>query len=432
MTTLVYQVYPISFIEPEFKGDSRSALQKIIDFLPRVAELGARYLWLSPIYPSPWCDHGYDVADYRAIDSRFGTMGEFKKLIKIAKREHGISILMDLVLNHTSTSHEWFQKHPEYYCWSTENREGWKNLFDDGSSWEYNKEREEFYLHLFHKSQADLNWFPDGPTEKPNQKLVREFQNIVDFWKKLGVAGFRLDAFQCINKDTKKAYFTSTETATDYIDLAAKVLNEVFNETRADLYLLGECIDLSGDMVKYYHEHSPMNAIMDHKAIIMLGVTKELSAKQNGLDSFIKAAKKAYQKCPDGYAHVTESHDAIRFTEAVGIDGKEAINVLFGKLPDGKCFLTPHTIVMYQGQELGLKNPNRKQLSNRKMLALDAQTKMRYERGESIDELRDTSRANSRVKIPMDEYRKQEKHYSSCLHHARNLSFHWFFNGLSI
>lgn len=426
MINLIYQVWPISWIEPQFKGDNRSALRKIIDFLPRISNLGAKYLWLSPIFSSPWRDHGYDVKNYRTIDSRFGSMKEFEELVKKARDYYGIKILMDLVLNHTSIEHQWFDAHPEYYCRSSADKPGWQNLFDNKSCWEYDKKRGDYYLHLFDKTQADLNWFPNGLTGKPNQELAREFQDIVDFWVNKGIAGFRLDAMQCINKNPASDKFDPFATATEeYRQLAAKVMNAIFNETREDLYLLMECLDLNGEMVRYYYENTPVNAVMDNTPVNTLSITEDRSVTERSLEDYISAVRKVYETCPGGYAHVTESHDCPRFTTAAGVDGKDALDILFG-LYKGKRFILPYTIVIYQGQELGLGNPSAENLPNQKMVELDAQTKMRFERGESLDDLRLTSRANARVAIPMEEYRKQEKkNISSCLSYCEILYYRW-------
>lgn len=415
MSILIYQVWPISWIEPQYKGDERSALKKITDFLPRVKELGANYLWLSPIYPSPWADHGYDVADYCAIDPRIGTMKEFEQLVDAAK-ESQIEVMMDMVLNHTSTEHAWFKEHPEYYCWANTNKPGWHNLFDGGSCWEELK-NSRYYLHLFDESQADLNWFPNGDMSKPNQNLVKEFQNIVDFWTNKGVAGFRLDAMQCINKDPAQPYFNPMETATEpFRRLAKKVIDAVFDGERSKLYLLMECLDLNGELVKYYYENTAVDAVMDNMPVnTVKDITDKESVTNRSLDEYIFAVKTAYFRCPRGYAHVMESHDCPRFTTAAGISGKEAIGLLFGVVDDAWTMFCPQTIVVYQGQELGLENPSKAELSDKMMIALDAQAKRRFEAGESLDDLRPTSRANARVKIPMDEYERQEKDNSSCL-----------------
>ena len=137
---LVYQLYPVAW---------KTGLKGMIEMIPRIARLGVDYIWFSPLYLSPRHDQGYDIADYKVIDPRFGTIEEFDIFVEIAHR-FGVGVLMDLVLNHTSTEHRWFKESPEYYCWSKEPPMAWENLFDKGSAWEYDENRGYYYLHLFH------------------------------------------------------------------------------------------------------------------------------------------------------------------------------------------------------------------------------------------------------------------------------------------
>lgn len=426
MKTIIQEIYPISMIDPQYKGDKRSALQKITEDLLHTANvIAANYIWLAPVFPSPWSDNGYDVTSYYAVDPRLGTIEELETLIEAAK-QFGIGILMDLVMNHTSITCSWFKNHPEYYCWSESDKPGWECIFDRGSSWAPGVNG--YYLHLFSIDQADLNWFPDGPSGEPNTKLVEEFRKVVDFWVEKGIAGFRLDAMQCVNKDIASDKFDPVATVSEeYRQMAAKVINAVFDGSRADLYLLMECLDLNGQTVKYYYENTPVNAVMDNTPVNTLSITDDQSVTTRSLDSYINAVKEAYERCPEGFAFVTESHDCPRFTTAAGISGKSAIDILFGWY-GANHFIDPQTIVVYQGQELGLTNPTKEELPDEKMLELDAQTRMRYERGESLDSLRPTSRANARVSIPVDKYNAQIGVENSCLqHYVRNRQY-WLGN----
>ena len=164
-------------------------------------ELGVDYIWLTPFYVSPQKDNGYDVADYKNIDPVFGTMEDFEQMVKKA-REYGIEIMLDLVLNHTSTEHKWFKKalngdakYKEYYIFrkpkNGKEPTNWISKFG-GSAWEYIEKFDEYYLHLFHVSQADLNW--------DNPELRKEIYDIVNFWIDKGVTGFRLDVINLISK----------------------------------------------------------------------------------------------------------------------------------------------------------------------------------------------------------------------------------------
>lgn len=411
--TLIYQIYPRSF----------QGLAEIEDFLYQVAELGVDYVWLSPIFPSPGVDHGYDISDYIDIDPRFGDLRDFDNLVKTA-HDLDIGMLLDYVFNHTSIKHPWFTIHPEYYCWSDTDRPGWQNLFNGSSAWQYYQKRGQYYLHLFHEQQADLNWFPDGPDGDINLGLVKQHQGIIDFWMlDHRVDGFRLDATQVINKDVRADQFDPFATVTTYRSLAARVINMLF-ANGPDAYLLTECLDLSGEMVKFYHEQTPVSATMDNTPINTLGITADRLATHSGLGDFVATVCANWAYCPEGYAHVTESHDGPRFTSSTGISGKEAIDILFG-LYRGEQFCSPQTIVMYQGQELGLSNPTKEQLPDHKLVDLDAETAMRFRRGELLDDLRPTSRANARVRLPFEEYDRQKQDPHSCLNYTKEQIARW-------
>lgn len=195
----VYQIYPKSFRDTN--GDGFGDLPGVIEKLDYLQELGVDYLWLTPFFVSPQNDSGYDVADYRAIDPRFGTMEDFKELIGQSEKR-GMGIMLDMVFNHTSTSHEWFQKalageekYQKYYIF----KEGtpkhaptnWQSKFG-GPAWEYVPDLKKWYLHLFDVTQADLNW--------DNPEVREELKEIIRFWKGKGVKGFRFDVVNLASK----------------------------------------------------------------------------------------------------------------------------------------------------------------------------------------------------------------------------------------
>lgn len=196
---VVYQIYPKSF--KDANGDGLGDLAGVIEKLDYLAELGVDYLWLTPFFLSPQNDNGYDVADYRRIAPDFGTMAEVEKLIEEAGKR-GMGLMFDMVFNHTSTEHEWFQralageeKYQEYYIF----REGepdqpptnWVSKFG-GPAWAYVPQLGKWYLHLFDKTQADLNW--------ENPEVRRELQDVLKFWKEKGIKGFRFDVVNLISK----------------------------------------------------------------------------------------------------------------------------------------------------------------------------------------------------------------------------------------
>lgn len=201
--TIVYQIYPRSFKDSD--GDGVGDIPGIISKLDYIAELGVNTIWLSPVYVSPNDDNGYDIADYKAIQPQFGTMEDFEHLVKEAKAK-GISIVMDLVINHTSDEHEWFQralageeKYRKYYI-IEKGKDGkvpnnWGNFFAE-CPWTPFGDTGEYYLHLFSKKQPDLNWH--------NPDVMAEIKDIMRFWLDKGVAGFRCDVINVIYKDTLK------------------------------------------------------------------------------------------------------------------------------------------------------------------------------------------------------------------------------------
>ncbi|MBR2794710.1 MAG: alpha,alpha-phosphotrehalase, partial [Solobacterium sp.] len=199
---IVYQIYPKSFQDSDHDGwgDIRGVISRL-DYL---RDLGINYIWFNPMTVSPQKDNGYDVADYRSFDPRYGTMEDFEELAKEAKKR-GIDIMFDMVFNHTSTEHEWFkralageEKYKNYYIWKKGKGPGvppnnWQSKFA-GSAWEYVEKFDEWYLHLFDVSQADLDW--------TNPEVRKECADIVNFWRSKGVHGFRFDVINLISKSS--------------------------------------------------------------------------------------------------------------------------------------------------------------------------------------------------------------------------------------
>ncbi len=198
--SVVYQIYPKSFLDTN--GDGLGDLKGVTAKLDYLEKLGVDYIWLTPFFVSPQNDNGYDVADYRAIDPRYGTMADFEELVAKAEA-HNIRIMLDMVFNHTSTYHQWFQKalagdpvYQDYYIFRPGKPDGtpptnWESKFG-GNAWEYVPQLGKYYLHLFDKTQADLNW--------ENPAVRREVQDIVRFWMGKGVKGFRFDVVNLISK----------------------------------------------------------------------------------------------------------------------------------------------------------------------------------------------------------------------------------------
>ena len=192
---VVYQIYPKSY--KDTTGNGIGDFRGIIEKIPYLAKLGVDMVWLNPFYPSPQRDNGYDISDYMAVDPLFGDMADFEEMVRVGK-EHKIDFMLDMVLNHCSTEHEWFQKAlagDQYYqdfFFIQDQPTDWQSKFG-GSAWAPFGNTGKYYLHLFDETQADLNW--------RNPNVRKELFKVVNFWRDKGVKGFRFDVINLIGKD---------------------------------------------------------------------------------------------------------------------------------------------------------------------------------------------------------------------------------------
>jgi len=188
---VVYQIYPRSFQDSD--GDGVGDLRGITDRLDYLAWLGVDAFWLSPIYPSPLADFGYDVSDYTAVDPQLGSLEDFDELLEAA-HARGLRVLLDLILCHTSIEHPWFREHPDWYIWSPADGppNNWVSVFG-GPAWSRDASSRRWYLHSFYPEQPDLDW--------RNPEVIEAMQGVVRFWRGRGADGFRLDAIDRLVKD---------------------------------------------------------------------------------------------------------------------------------------------------------------------------------------------------------------------------------------
>ena len=192
---VIYQIYPKSY--KDTTGNGIGDFRGIIEKIPYLAKLGVDMVWLNPFYPSPQRDNGYDISDYMAVDPLFGDMADFEEMVRVGK-EHKIDFMLDMVLNHCSTEHEWFQKAlagDQYYqdfFFIQDQPTDWQSKFG-GSAWAPFGDTGKYYLHLFDETQADLNW--------RNPNVRKELFKVVNFWRDKGVKGFRFDVINLIGKD---------------------------------------------------------------------------------------------------------------------------------------------------------------------------------------------------------------------------------------
>lgn len=419
---LIYEMYPASW---------PGGFPAMTEHLSRVAELQVDYVWLTPCFPSGGVDGGYDITDFTAIDPVYGTMEDFDNFVRTAN-ELGMKVVMDLVLNHTSDQHEWFQKsvagetpYKDYYLWSDKDL-GWGTMFDGSSAFEWNEQRSQFYCHIYHKSQPDLNW--DNPA------VVSEFEQIIDFWTlEHGVDGFRIDSVQLIGKNFSKTHLSRDMFGTVagllkyyQISKTPKLLAQLFDGR--ELFTFGE---MTAPIKPMFNQmvapHGPLSAGLNlapsnsyDKLVGFVDIGAGIGFIKPSLERLEDELAK-WGKHP-GYVAMLESHDVPRFTSRTGLDGENALSLLFGS--------DAHIIALYQGQELGMTNP---ELSDDIADYRDIQTIMRYEKavaaGENPQEvlagLKPESRDNARVPIDLAEYARQESDEDSCLQHAKWLIEEW-------
>jgi alpha-glucosidase len=328
---VIYQVYPRSFQDSD--GDGIGDLPGIRQRLDHLAWLGVDALWLSPIYPSPMHDFGYDVADYRGVDPVFGTLEDFDALVAAAG-ERGLRVLLDLVPCHTSIEHPWFREHPDWYIWRDEPN-NWLSAFG-GSAWGALDGR--YYLHSFYPEQPDLDW--------RNPEVVAAMQDALRFWIDRGAAGYRVDAIDRLLKDPElrddppatesfglplsdaetKLALTNSRNAPDTGEALARI-----REAVGDALLVGEV----------YLPSAKWQPYLDH---LDVAFAFELLHARWDADQ-LRAAIAATTERP-GAAWVMSNHDFGRLVTRFGAENARAAALMLLTLP-GPAFL-------YQGDEIGL------------------------------------------------------------------------------
>lgn len=247
--SVVYQIYPKSF--QDSNGDGIGDIPGIISRLDYLEKLGIDVIWLSPVYESPMDDNGYDISDYRAIHPDFGTMEDMDQLIAEADKR-GIKIVMDLVVNHTSDEHEWFQEalkgkdnpYRDYYVWRDPVNGGPPNDLEStfsGSAWEYDEVSGQYYLHLFSKKQPDLNW--------ENPKMRQDIYDMINFWLDKGIGGFRMDVIDNIGKVPDEKIVVNGPKLHDYLQ---EMNRETFS--KYDVMTVGETWGATLENAKLYSD----------------------------------------------------------------------------------------------------------------------------------------------------------------------------------
>ena len=378
---VVYQVYPRSFNDAN--GDGIGDLKGITEKLPYLAKLGINVIWLSPVFDSPNVDNGYDISDYFAIMSDFGTMEDFDEMLETAHK-HDIKILMDLVANHTSDEHPWFKEsrsskdnpYRDYYIWKDPkgfDEDGnpippnnWASEFG-GPAWEWDEATGQFYLHIFFKEQPDLNW--------ENEKVREDLYSMVRWWLDKGVDGFRLDAINIISKpegfpdDPSTDFEKHTSSIPFVISNGTMVhpwMKELTRETfsRYDVMTVGETSATSPEDAKLWagYHTGELNMIFhfDH-----MGVDNDPNGKLGGKWSYapyklteLKRILNDWQTTLEGNAWGSlywNNHDQPRVVSRFGNDSDEFRTLSAKQLATTLHFMqgTPY---IYQGEEIGMTN----------------------------------------------------------------------------
>ena len=335
---VVYQVYPRSFQDSD--GDGVGDLNGITARLAHIAGLGADAIWLSPIYPSPLADGGYDVADYEGVDPLLGTLADADALIAAA-HTHGLKVLFDVVPCHTSIEHPWFREHPDWYIWSPVDGppNNWVSAFG-GPAWSRDEQSGRWYLHSFYPEQPDLDW--------RKAEVVEAFEGVVRFWLDRGVDGFRLDAIDKLIKDDQlRDDPPAAETFPLPLREDAAKLERTYSGNRPEaIEALGTIRAAAGDALLVGEVFQPTTAYARYLEVLDLVFAFELLFspwKSKRLRAAIGPAADLHR-----VAWVLSNHDFDRLATRVGPENLRAAAMLLFTLP-GAAFI-------YQGDEIGLAN----------------------------------------------------------------------------
>ena len=418
--SVVYQIYPKSFNDTT--GSGQGDIKGITEKLDYLKKLGVEVLWLTPMYKSPQNDNGYDISDYYSIDESYGTMEDFEEMLKEAHKRD-IKIVMDIVVNHSSTENEWFKKSeagdPEYkdfYIWkdAVDGKEptNWQSKFG-GNAWKWSEKRKQYYLHLFDVTQADLNW--------ENENMRKKVYEMIKYWLNKGVDGFRFDVINLISKDQRflnddgsdtrfvpdgRRFYTDGPKIHEYLK---EIHKEAFGEN--DLLTVGEMSSTSlENCVRYSNPQE--------KELSMAFSFHHLKVDYPNGEKWVKAPfdfvelKKILSKWQIGMyegngwnATFWTNHDQPRALSRFGDDknfheksGKMLATVLHGLQG------TPY---IYQGEEFGMTNPYFDKIEKYRDVESKNMYKILRDKGlsekEVLDILMQKSRDNSRTPVQWDD-----------------------------
>lgn len=363
-SAVIYQIYPKSFQDSGARGTGD--LKGIMARLDYLKTLGVDALWLTPVYVSPQVDNGYDIADYLNIDPAYGTMADFEALLAAA-HARDIRIVMDIVVNHTSTEHAWFKSalgdknspYRDYYIWKDPVEGGvpnnWQSKFG-GSAWELDPAAGQYYLHLFAREQADLNW--------ENPAVRAEVKKIIHFWAKKGVDGFRLDVINLISKDQRFPSDDSGDGRRFYTD--GPRIHEFLQDVSRDVFAPVGAMTV-GEMSSTSLEHCQRYGALDGSELSMVFNFHHLKVDYPGGDKWTKAPfdflelKRIFNHWQSGMHGKAWSalfwcnHDQPRIVSRFGDEGEH--RVVAAKMLASTLHGLQGTPYIYQGEEIGMTNP---------------------------------------------------------------------------
>lgn len=421
--SVVYQIYPRSFMDSN--GDGIGDLQGIIRKLDYLRNLGVDVIWLSPFYASPNADNGYDISDYQKIMEEFGTMDDFDELLKEA-HQRNLKIIIDMVVNHSSDEHEWFKKskagiepYRNYYIWrkGVDGKEpnNWRSNFS-GSAWTYSEERQEYYLHLFHKKQPELNW--------QCAELRNEIYRMMNWWLDKGVDGFRLDVINYIGKNPEfpdgvigkdglgdfVPYAVNLPISHDYI----KEMNSQVWHNREGILTVGETPFASTDDAAQYSclDNTELNMVFqfEHMDLDNAEDGSKWSDRRIPLlelkRSFSNWQRKLYGKAWNSLYWC--NHDQPRVVSRLGNDTDETWWNKSAKMLATCLHFMQGTPYVYQGEELGMTNYPFSDIRDfRDVESINAYHEyteiLHVDNDKMISYLRNKSRDNARTPMQWDE-----------------------------
>ena len=412
---IVYQIYPRSF--KDTSGNGVGDLRGIIQKLDYIKSLGVTMVWLNPIYESPNDDNGYDISDYCAIMKEFGTMEDFDELLE-GLHKRGMKFIMDVVVNHSSDEHEWFQQsrssrdnsYRDYYHWWPAEKgkpnHRWSFFDENSDAWKYDEQTDSYYLHYFSQKQPDLNW--------ENPKVRHEVYDIMKFWAEKGVDGFRLDAFQYVSKDITfppfpEGYDVDVPSVIEYHGMGPHIhsyLKEMNEQvlSKYDVFAVSEGV---GSTLQDAHD-----LVDEDRKELQMAYHFEATDMVTTLEKCTLAQfKKSFTKWDKSFAEngwiaiYLSNHDQSRFINRYGSD-KPAFKDYSAKLLNTFILSMRGTPFMYYGDELGMTNIGFTKIEQYKDIAAINGYKKAASDGEDLDhylkKLNLLSRDNGRTPMQWD------------------------------